>query len=323
MAIEAACDPAAGGVLVDCAPRTAAKRVAHRSNATLPMTTLLRLHLLYLWRHRRTLSLRDPQLFTELVQRRKLTDRDTRMPRFIDKLAAKQIVANILGPEWVTPTLWSGAKLPDEPPCEPPFVVKSRHGCRQTRVVRSEADDWGKIRHVAETWMRRSYGRWLDEWGYRDVPRGLLIEPFIGDGPALPIDYKLFVFHGRVEAIQVHLDRETNHRWTVYDRSWRKLSTDVPRIESAPPTALARMIEGAEALSSNFDFVRVDLYDVSGTPRFGEMTFYPGSGLHPLDPPELDREFGRYWLSHTTLKTHPSPDSATKISWPTHLEFGN
>jgi hypothetical protein len=53
-------------------------------------------------------------------------------------------------------------------------------------------------------------------------------------------------------------------------------------------------------LGADFDFVRIDFYDVGGIPRFGEMTFYPGSGLDPFDPPELDHELGRYWLSSAT-----------------------
>jgi hypothetical protein len=168
------------------------------------------------------------------------------------------------------------------------------------RVVRNRDVDWDEIRRATALWMRRSYGGWLDEWGYQGVPRGLLIEPFVGAGPGLPIDYKLYVFHGRVEAIQVHFDRETDHRWTLYDRSWSRLSASPPRIDRGPPAALNQMIEGAETLGADFDFVRIDFYDVGGIPRFGEMTFYPGSGLDPFDPPELDHELGRYWLSSAT-----------------------
>jgi hypothetical protein len=298
MGIQATYEPAVGLTLADDAVPTAANRVIPRTVAA--MTMLLRLHLTYLWRHRHPLSLRDPQLFTELVQRRKLIDRDPRIPRLIDKLTAKQIVADTLGAEWITPTLWSGETLPDAPPCLPPFVVKSRHGCRQMRVVRNRDVDWDEIRRATALWMRRSYGGWLDEWGYQGVPRGLLIEPFVGAGPGLPIDYKLYVFHGRVEAIQVHFDRETDHRWTLYDRSWSRLSASPPRIDRGPPAALNQMIEGAETLGADFDFVRIDFYDVGGIPRFGEMTFYPGSGLDPFDPPELDHELGRYWLSSAT-----------------------
>ncbi len=261
------------------------------------LATYLRLHLTYLWRHARPLSLRDPQSFTELVQRRKLSDRDPRMSALIDKLAVKQIVADRLGAQWTTPTLWSGMVLPERPPCAAPFVVKSRHGCRQMRVVRSERDDWRAIRRASARWVRRPYGRWLDEWGYRGVPRGLLIEPLIGDGRGLPIDYKLYVFHGRVAAIQVHLDRETDHRWTLYDRDWRRLSASIPGGDPPPPASLVQKVEGAETLAAGFAFVRVDLYDIGGMPRFGEMTFYPGSGLDRFDPVALDRWLGQLWLA--------------------------
>ncbi|HXH16410.1 MAG TPA: ATP-grasp fold amidoligase family protein [Sphingomonas sp.] len=261
------------------------------------VATLLRLHLTYLWRHRRVLSLDAPRLFTELVQHRKLVDRDPRIPRLIDKLAVKRFVADRLGPQWITPTLWSGDVLPTEPPCARPFVVKSRHGCRQIRVVCNATDDWQATRRAAASWTRNSYGGWLDEWGYRDVPRGLLIEPFIGVAPVLPIDYKLYVFHGRVAAIQVHLDRATNHRWTLFDRDWRRLSDGCAESGVPKPLGLGRMIEGAEILAEGFDFVRIDFYDVGETPRFGEMTFYPGSGLDPFDPPRLDALLGQYWLA--------------------------
>ena len=55
------------------------------------------------------------------------------------------------------------------------------------------------------------------------------------------------------------------------------------------------MIEAAETLGQGFDFVRVDFYEIDGAPRFGEMTFYPGSGLDPFDPPEIDLILGRLW----------------------------
>jgi hypothetical protein len=259
------------------------------------IATLLRLHLTYLWCHRRPLSLRHPRLFTELIQRRKLIDRDPRLPQLIDKLTVKAFVADRLGREWVTPNLWSGSTLPRDMPHPTPFVVKSRHGCNQHRFVRSNASDWPQIRRDAGRWMHRGYGGWLDEWGYRDVPRGLLIEPFVGSGSALPIDYKFFVFHGRVAAVQIHLDRETDHRWIVFDRDWQRLSAPTDDADPSPPASLARMIDAAETLGEDFDFVRIDFYDLSGTPRFGEMTFYPGSGLEPVEPRALDVHFGKLW----------------------------
>ena len=265
----------------------------------------LRVHLTYLWRHRRPLSLHAPMRLTELIQHRKLFDHDPRFSLLSDKLAVKRFVADALGEQWVTPTWWFGVALPETPSWPCPFVVKSRHGCNQHRFVRNGPDDWREIRQASARWMRASYGGWLDEWGYRDVPRGLLVEPFLGDGAVLPIDYKLFVFHGRVEYVQVHLDREHDHRWLVFDRAWRRVSPLGLQVNPPAPGSLARMIEGAEILGRGFDFVRIDFYEVSGQPRFGEMTFYPGSGLHPVEPPELDTSMGSLWLGGHAAKVCP------------------
>ncbi len=56
------------------------------------------------------------------------------------------------------------------------------------------------------------------------------------------------------------------------------------------------MLDASEPLSRGIDFVRCDFYEIDGAPLFGEMTFYPGSGLDKLNPITLDSEFGQYWL---------------------------
>lgn len=264
----------------------------------------LRIRLTYLWRHGRAPDLVRPQRFTELVQRRKLMDRNPRLPSLADKLAVKRIVAGRIGDGWVTPTLWHGVALPLEAPWAVPFVVKARHGCNQNAFVVTGAEDWSAIRARAAGWMQVRYGAWLDEWAYDDIPRGLLVEPFIGAPPTLPIDYKLYVFGGRVEFIQVHLDRGTRHRWMLFDRNWQRVSSAKDDADPPRPVTLSAIITAAEALADDLDFVRVDLYEVGGRPRFGEMTFYPGSGLDPFDPPELDLVMGAKWLA-AAARQHP------------------
>jgi hypothetical protein len=254
----------------------------------------LRIDLTYLWRHRRLPDLADPRLFTELIQLRKLRDRDPRMPAMADKVAVKTIVADRLGREWVIPSLWSGIEMPERPLWTGPVVVKSRHGCNHTVFVRDLDRDWRAARRASARWMRRDYGWWLDEWLYAHIPRGLLIEPMVGDGRDPPVDYKVFVFGGRATHVQVHLDRARDHRWVVHDRDWRAVTDAAPAV--ARPTALPAMLAAAEELADGFDFARVDFYQPSGQPLFGEISFYPGSGLDRFNPPELDAEMGRLWL---------------------------
>lgn len=255
----------------------------------------LRIAITYLWRHGRLPDLVDPQRFTELVQARKLHDRDMQLPILADKLRVKAVVADRLGVDWIIPTLWHGTMLPLQPPWPRPFVVKSRHSCNQTAFVRTGAEDWAAIAARSRRWMARDYGFWLDEWLYRHIPRGLLVEPFIGSGPDLPVDYKFYVFGGRVECIQVHLGRGARHRWIVFDRSWRRMSSPTADADPPAPAPLAAMIEAAETLGHGFGFVRVDLYAVDDRPRFGELTFYPGSGLDRFDPVGLDQTLGAHW----------------------------
>lgn len=255
-----------------------------------------RIYLTYWWRHGRWPALDDPRTFTELVQARKLAGADPAMVRMADKLVAKTIVTERLGADWVIPTLWQGTELPEAPAWPTPFVVKARHGCNQTAFVFDDGANWADIRRRAAGWMRSTYGYWLDEDLYASIPHGLMVEPFIGAPPVLPIDYKFYVFGGRVRYVQVHLGRGGRHRWILFDRHWQRVSSATADPDPTPPVTLGQMIMAAERLSDGRDFVRVDLYEIDGRPLFGEMTFYPGSGLDPFSPVALDAELGAHWL---------------------------
>jgi TupA-like ATPgrasp len=256
----------------------------------------LRVHLCYIFRHQMIATLASPRTFTELVQRRKLENHDLKMAAFADKVAVKSVVADMLGNAWVIPTLWSGTKLPASPPLLVPFVLKSRHGCNQNLFFRDGVDNWPVARKAAHKWLSQPYGQWLDEWLYGHIPRGLLVEPFVGNGTDLPIDYKIYTFGGQATHVQVHLERERRHRWMLFDRNWKRVSARTADPDPAPPHSLSAMLAASETLGAGFDFVRNDFYEIDGKPMFGEMTFYPGSGLDKFNPVSLDAILGQHWL---------------------------
>lgn len=270
-----------------------------------PQRAPLKLSLMHWWRNGYLPDLARPSTFNELVQARKLHDRDPRLPLLADKIEAKAHVARRLGPEWVIPTLWRGTSLPDRPEWPLPFVLKSSHGCCQCAFVRTGDEDWPALRRRAQSWLKRRYGGVLDEWLYSQIEPRLLVEPFVGRQGALPVDYKFFVFGGRAEFVQVDTDREHGHKRVIFDRSWRPLACalqyPLERREIAPPASLPRMIAAAEALGRGFDFVRVDLYEVDERPMFGELSFYPGSGLDRFRPARFDALFGEHWLRARAL----------------------
>ena len=49
-------------------------------------------------------------------------------------------------------------------------------------------------------------------------------------------------------------------------------------------------------LSVGFKFLRVDLYNVNGKVYFGELTFYPASGMGAFTPESWDETIGSYLL---------------------------
>lgn len=58
------------------------------------------------------------------------------------------------------------------------------------------------------------------------------------------------------------------------------------------PATFDEMAGLAKKLSFGIPFVRVDLIEYCGRPRFSEMTFHNCSGYMPFDPPEWDEKVG-------------------------------
>ncbi len=244
-------------------------------------------------------DLDDPKTFNEKIQWRKLHGDHALYARLSDKVLVKDHVATILGEDVVTPTLWHGNKIPTraERNWQLPYVIKANHDSGSVLFVRNETEqDWDTIEKACALWLNTSYTPFNDEKWYHLIEPQILVEPFIADEI---IDYKFYVFDGRVHYIHVDTDRFTEHKRRFYDRNWIPLpfSLKFPREtrDIERPNHLEDMIAGAERLGAGFDFVRVDFYDLPEGPKFGEMTFAPETGCGPFDPPEYDQIVGDCW----------------------------
>lgn len=60
------------------------------------------------------------------------------------------------------------------------------------------------------------------------------------------------------------------------------------------PDNLNEMFSLAEQLSKIASFLRVDFYNVNGKIYFGELTFYPASGMLPWTTEEADERIGNF-----------------------------
>jgi hypothetical protein len=246
-------------------------------------------------------DLDHPAGFNEKILVKILCDRRSYLTLFSDKLRVRAHVRRV-APWLALPRLYwhsPDADALDLRRLPRAFMLKPNHGSGWLWAVRDKHSvAREQLVRLARRWLASDFSIVGREWSYRNIRRAVFAEELLpGDGGQAPTDYKLFVFGGNVRLIQVDRDRFGRHTQALFDERWRPIDGTVkgaPGSLVAAPPSLAAMVAAAEALSLGVDFVRVDLYDIAGTPYFGELTHYPNKGLSRFDPPSLDRRFGEY-----------------------------
>lgn len=118
---------------------------------------------------------------------------------------------------------------------------------------------------------------------YLAIKPMILAEELMGDGSILPIDYKFHCIKGKIADAFIVCEREEGAKYCTLDKDWNPLPYTLPEYEPQQippkPEHLKELVEIAEILSSDFEFVRVDLYDFEGKVYFGELTFSPWGGV--------------------------------------------
>src|SRR5206468_179681 len=93
--------------------------------------------------------------------------------------------------------------------------------------------------------------------------------------------------------------RFQDHRRNLYLPDWQPVDVEYKcrrsDVELPKPRSLPVLLEVAEALGQETDFIRVDLYDLAGRIVFGELTNYPGGGQERFTPAAYDEELGAWW----------------------------
>ena len=247
----------------------------------------------------RELDLSNPITFNEKIQWLKLHSSETELRPLADKIAVKEYVGNIIGFDYIIPTLgcWNHYDEIDFNHLPESFVLKCTHDSGSTTVVRSkERIDHIALRSMYEDKLSVDYYYKGRERCYKGIPRKIIAEPHISPDKELK-DYKIHVFSGVPRLIQVDLGRFSSHKRNMYTPDWEYqpfsvlYPTDMTQIEECPGK-LPKMFEIATSLSKDFSYVRVDLYTVDDKVYFGELTFFHGSGYEPFDPPEWNKTMG-------------------------------
>lgn len=253
------------------------------------------------------LDLDNPQTFSEKLQWLKLYNRKPEYTQMVDKFAAKEYVAKIIGQEYIIPTLgvWDKFddidfdKLPDQ------FVLKTTHGGGNTGVVickdKSTLDRDGAKKKLDRS-LKSDIYKSLKEWPYKNVKKRIIAEQYIENSQYQDLpDYKFYCFNGEPAYCQVIRDRNSKETIDFYDMEWNHMPfvglNPVAKnglIPVTKPEHLANMVNMCRQLAAGIPFSRIDWYVVNGKVHFGEITFFPASGLGELTPKEWNYKLGEW-----------------------------
>lgn len=244
------------------------------------------------------LDLKNPRTYNEKLQWLKLYDKHPEYSQLVDKIEAKKYVANIIGEEYIIPTLdvyekvedidWE--KLPNQ------FVIKTNHGCGRMIICKDKSKlNIEEEKEMLRKALKQDYSRMNNEYPYRYVHRRMLLEPYMEDETGELRDFKFFCFDGEPFCLFVASDRGkvgVETKFDFYDMDWNFLPftnghTNSGRLMS-PPQHFNEMKEIARELSKGFPHIRVDLYNINGKIYFGELTLFHWSGLKPFVPEKWD-----------------------------------
>jgi len=175
------------------------------------------------------------------------------------------------------------------------FAIKANHGSGMVRVVDKEKDTFLEIENLCTVWLNKDYASRGREWFYSDLEKFLIVEEFLEFNDDVPPDYKFFCMNGKVEMVQVDLDRFKGHVRNLYDKNFKRIDGQLcyPQgYDIDEPKMFKEAIILSEKLSQDFDFIRVDLYLMEDKIYFGELTNIPGNGIEAFKPRSLDYKLG-------------------------------
>lgn len=250
------------------------------------------------------LNLDNPKTFNEKLQWLKLYDKNPNYTKMVDKYEAKNYVGNIIGQEYIIPTLGVYDKFEDINFSELPsqFVLKCTHDSGGVVICKDKSKlNIEEAKKKLNKSLKMNFYYLAREWPYKNIKPRIIIEKYMEDEKSVEIlDYKIMCFNGNAKCSFVCSDRysEDGLKVTFFDLDWNKLPFErhykSSNVDIAKPKNYELMIELSEKLAKDIPFVRVDWYEINGQLYFGELTFYPGGGFEEFTPDKYDEILGSW-----------------------------
>lgn len=285
--------------------------ILHRTRCIWPDKLYIKLRYWLVLNER--LNLEHPIKFSEKIQWLKFYNRNPEYKIMVDKYRVKDFVANIIGKEYIIPTIgvWDNPDDIDFSILPSKFVLKCNHNSGGLCICKNkDILDVNEVRKKLKKSFQEDYYWQYREWPYKNMQKKIIAEVYMEDNRTSEIiDYKFFCFHGVPRLCQVISNRLSDEKIDFYDMNWKRiigltgLNLFIKNSECgiARPTTFNTMKQIASQLSNNIPFARIDLYEINNKCYFGEITFFPAGGMGRFQPIEWNTTIGS-WIDLNNCK---------------------
>ncbi len=251
----------------------------------------------------RELNLDNPEQFNDKLQWLKLNWRDPLATKCADKYEVRYFVKERIGEDYLNDLyeVYESVEEINISKLPKAFVLKGTHGSGFNIICKDKNKlDWDKEYKKMKRWLKKNYYWEKREWVYKDIKPRIICEKYMSEGEQTVAltDYKFFCFNGEAKYCQVIRGRGENETIDFYNEDWEHMDftglRPLPNSNSKylKPEKYEQMINLASTLSKGFPFVRVDFYYVNNVIIFGELTFFPQSGMGSFYPLEWNKKVG-------------------------------
>lgn len=249
------------------------------------------------------LNIKKPQTFNEKINYLKLFvyPNNDLVIKCTDKLLVREYIKDKGLGKYLVKSLgnWNSVEEIDFNNLPNKFVLKCNHGCGYNIICKNK-DEFNENESfkIINKWMREDFGLVSGEPHYSKINRKIICEEFLANDI---LDYKFFCFKGKPQFFYIskNVDGDFHNMQADFFYPDGEIAdfyrTDHKRFHEKPqiPNNLDEMLSVASKLSEDFEFVRVDLYNIDGKIYFSELTFSPCSGYMPILPQKYDYDFGK------------------------------
>lgn len=269
---------------------------------------------LYKKKFKNSLNIKNPQRLSEKILKSCLDYQNTKKTELTDKLCAKEYVSKVI-PKLKCAGVYqvadSFSKL-DFSLAPNTFVIKTNHAWKTHILVKDKNMlrdvDYKEYEKYYKNVLSINYAYWQSyELQYKNIKPKVFLEEYLYSNDEMYIkEYEVYCFKGKVEFINYVISQNNTPdlyncqsdlvRTQVFDKNWKQADFKIKFSSELTLNDIKNkglILNYAEKLASEFDFVRIDFFEVGDELYFGEFTFSPYSGFIPFIPEEFDFVYGQ------------------------------